>query len=131
MKLRIRGNSLRLRLLRGEVRRLQEEGIVSESIQFGQNRKLTYSLERVAGTSGISAAFEGDAIRVLIPHEIANQWVSTDQVGMTAEQPIAEKTSLQILIEKDFTCLKPRTGQWEDESDAFPNPNPTCGGSST
>jgi len=35
MKLRIRGNSLRLRLLRGEVQQFGETGRVTETIQFG------------------------------------------------------------------------------------------------
>lgn len=127
MKLRIKGNSVRLRLLRGEVARLREEGRVTEETRFAPGAALVYSLE-IADVGAIHASFEAKHLRVLLPRRTAMEWATSEHVGMIAEQPLADGESLRILVEKDFQCLKPRTsGQWEDESDAFPNPNPTCG----
>ena len=52
MKLRIKGNSIRLRLLRSEVERLCSADIVSEEIRFGTatDQALKYS---VAASDGI------------------------------------------------------------------------------
>jgi hypothetical protein len=43
---------------------------------------------------------------------------------LAGAQPAAADAELRIVVEKDFACLTAREG--EDESDNFPNPNPTC-----
>lgn len=128
MKMRIRGNSLRLRLQRKEVQEFAEKGRVEEVIRFDGRNSLTYVLESTGGNESILAVMEGAMIRVKIPMELARHWASSDEVGMTGEQTLPTGETLHLLIEKDLQCLKPRTsGYHEDESDAYPNPNPTCG----
>lgn len=123
MKLRLRGNAIRLRLLRAEVRHLAERGIVEESTSFGPESRLRYVLDAREEYPAIAATLVDSTIKVLIPRSVAAAWASTEQVSLVAQQG-----DLSILVEKDFACLKPRTSpQWEDESDAFPNPNPSCG----
>lgn len=115
MKLRIRGNSLRLRLSRGEVTQLAEKGRVEDAITFGPS-KLTY----VVATSDVDhlgATYESNRIVVVIPPKRAAEWASSEEVG------IESKGDLHILVEKDWSCLKPREG--EDDSDAFPHPEKT------
>ena len=128
MKLRLRGDSVRLRLLRSEVQKLVKEGVVRETVAFGAERALVYTLEMAEGIDAIRATLDESLIRVLVPRQLTLRWADSDQVGMTADQSLPDGGSLHLLIEKDFQCLKPRTSsQWEDESDAFPNPNPSCG----
>ena len=123
MKLRLRGNSLRLRLLKSEVKRPDEVGSVHETLEFPTGR-FVYALES-ADVPSITASYDDHCMRVMVPRPMVHQWATSDQIGLTAGD------GLKILIEKDFTCLKPRTsGQSEDETDAFPNPNPSCGHSS-
>lgn len=124
MKLRIRGDSLRLRLARGEVEHLAETGEVRETIHFGA-RALDYAL-RCAELDQPRAQFEAEAIIVELPRAAALAWARSDQVGIEAEQPLAEGV-LRLLIEKDFKCLAPREG--EDDSDAFPHPGAATGAS--
>jgi hypothetical protein len=45
VKLRIQGNSLRLRLNRSDVEQFRETGILTESLRFGSGAQLTYTLE--------------------------------------------------------------------------------------
>jgi hypothetical protein len=45
MKLRLQGNSVRLRLTRSEVERLRDTGIVEESVDFGGGEVLAYRLQ--------------------------------------------------------------------------------------
>ena len=123
MKLRIRGNSVRLRLSRGEVEAFDRAGRVEDAVRFGPGSCLTYALERTTDAA-VAARLRGDGVVVLIPAALAETWCRTDQVGLEGEQPTGDGELLRILVEKDFTCLKTRSG--EDESDAFPNPHDHC-----
>ena len=121
MKLRLRNNSIRFRLTQSEVARLAEDGTVEEAINFGPlpTEALTYVLSASADSDAIKAEFNGERIEVFIPKTAVDLWSSTDQVGIEAVQNI-DNGKLQILIEKDFRCLEPRTGG--DDEDTFPNP---------
>lgn len=126
MKLRIRGDSLRLRLTRSEVLHLDETGEVRETIHFGAGA-LDYVLRRGEG-SAARARFEGSSITVELPRATVETWARTDQVSIVADQPLPEG-QLRLLIEKDFKCLAPREGTDEDDRDAFPHPGAATGAS--
>jgi 3-methyladenine DNA glycosylase Mpg len=112
MKLRIRGNSLRLRLSRSEVTQLADSGRVEDAIAFGPS-KLTYVLT-TSDVDHVGATYESNRIVVTLPKERAQKWTASDEVG------IESKGELAILVEKDWSCLEPREG--EDDGDAFPHP---------
>ena len=113
MKLRLQGNSLRLRLTRSEVVRLNGHGTVEEAASFGSGGSLIYRIQGRTGTEPLHADFSGGAITVLVPTETVRVWASGDEVGMYAEDG-----ALRIAIEKDFRCLT-RAGE---EPDAYPHP---------
>lgn len=117
MKIRIKGNSLRLRLTQSEVDKFSSEGRVSDSIQFG-DKQLIYALQAEA-RNDVVANFNGEFITVAVPQKEAQKWASTEQVGISGNQSIESGKKLELLIEKDFQCLIPRS---EDESDLFENP---------
>jgi hypothetical protein len=128
VKLRIRGDSLRLRLTRGEVQQLRATGRVSDTTRFGP-RTLEYALYS-ADIDAPRARFEADCIEVALPRALANTWADTEQVGIEAEQALDEgpdPDALRLLIEKDFQCLAPRAG--EEDSDTFPHPGADAGAS--
>ncbi|MBC7797289.1 MAG: hypothetical protein H7Z37_10490 [Pyrinomonadaceae bacterium] len=120
MKLRARGNSIRLRLLRGEVARLGETGKISETINFGSSQSLTYTIE-ISNANEIVARFESNEIIVSLPDEIALDWVENNEVGLSAKQKIDNETVLELLIEKDFVCVQRPDDV--DNKDAFENTN--------
>lgn len=124
MKLRLRENSIRLRLLQGEVKTLNESGSISEKITFGASQILVYRLKISDEAQAISASFERDEITVEIPRATANDWINTAQIGLQIEQFIDDKKSLSILIEKDFVCIERPADA--DNADAFPHPNLKC-----
>jgi hypothetical protein len=126
VKLRIRGDSSRLRLTQGEVRQLRETGSVSETIHFGPGASLRYELRVEDGLEAVRASFDGAAIVVALPRALAHAWADSDEVSITASQPLPEG-SLALLIEKDFQCLAPREG--EQDEDAFPHPGAATGAS--
>jgi hypothetical protein len=122
MKLRIKGNSIRLRLGRSEVRRLATEGIVEESTAFGPSTQehFGYSICASPGVSDVSASFAGGRLVIRVPSGMIRQWAATDQVGFDAHQRTGNGDELLILIEKDFECIDGPSG--ESQEDAFPNP---------
>lgn len=117
MKLRIRGNSIRLRLLKSEVAELSGKGSVSETTDFGGSQ-LTYTLQ--SGSDRIGASFHGGSITVTVPESEIREWAETDEkIGIEAES-----NGLTILIEKDFAC--PTRKDDPDNLDAFANPEAVC-----
>lgn len=124
MKLRLRENSIRLRLLQSEIKKLQENGIVSEKIQFANSQILTYTLKISNDAKEISAVFAGAEITVEIPFEAARKWIQTTLVRLEYEQKIENNLTLRILLEKDFVCLERPLDA--DNADAFPHPKIEC-----
>ena len=120
MKLRIRDNSIRLRLTRHEVEALGRENIVSASTQFSGGRELSYDIECMTSCNAAAAKFSGDRITISLPTAAVLAWSRSEQVSIRGEQSLEGGESLHILVEKDFACPKPRQG--EDESDMFGNP---------
>jgi hypothetical protein len=128
MKIRISGNSIRLRLSQSEVRVFTETGEVLEHVRFGASPSdvLTYALKRTDAAE-MSASFINNRITVLVPAEQGDTWAYAEQeVGMEHlfRHTPGEGGSLRILVEKDFKCLAERPA--EDENDNFPNPNLSC-----
>lgn len=122
MKLRIRGNSIRLRLGKSEVASLAETGGVNASIRFSAepDAHLNYSLVTSPTEKAISARLVDREIKVIVPEGLAREWAKSERVGLEHVQPIGAGDSLAILIEKDFHSLEPRPGV--DQSDSFANP---------
>lgn len=119
MKLRIQDNSVRLRLSRTEVDRLDARGEVAAVAAFPGEQSLSYAVK--SGRSGsVGARFDAQALVVTIPAAEVHDWATSDRVSIHGSEPLPGGDSLTILVEKDFACLAPREG--EDESDMFPHP---------
>ena len=115
---------MRLRLARGEVDVFARDGRVEDAVRFGPSARLAYALERATDATAVTARFGADGVVVRVPAAVAARWCRDDEVGFEGEQDAGDGATLRILVEKDFTCLKTRSG--EDESDAFPNPHDHC-----
>ncbi|MCY7376244.1 MAG: hypothetical protein LH472_09775 [Pyrinomonadaceae bacterium] len=123
MKLRVRGNSIRLRLLRGEVAEFAANGTLRETVNFGA-ANLTYILQVADDGGDLSAKFADNQIVVSVPTAMAREWTETESVGLAGEQKFADGEFLKILVEKDFVCLD-RIAD-EDNQDAYPNTSHKC-----
>ena len=121
MKLRIRGNTLRLRLSRNEVDSVGRGKEVGESTSFPGGGKLQYVLKQTPSETTVIKTNEGDdsCIKVLVDENKARQWAKSEEVGLFGAEPLI-LGSFELLIEKDFACLNPRDGG--EDSDSFPNP---------
>ena len=120
MKLRIKGNSIRLRLTQSEVEQVGQGQAVQEFVSFGpQTPRFLYTLA-TSDLDQVSARYQEHELKVIIPKKEAKQWAATDQVGIEENLELEGGATLYVLIEKDFQCLHKRST--EDESDHFPNP---------
>ena len=120
MKLRLRGNSLRLRLTRNEVTRLADSGLVEESVTFGTDPDAVLVF-RIRSAEVQDATHAAGRIDVTVPALSVREWAEGTAEGIYFETA----AHLRVAVEKDFRCLAPREG--EDDSDAYEHP----GGTST
>src|SRR5215471_1927688 len=115
MKLRMQGNSVRLRLTRSEVERLLDTGMVEESVDFGGSEVLAYRLHSRLEPGPVQAVFRQGSVTVSVSTQDAHAWAGTDEVGIYTQSGV-----LAISIEKDFRCLtRPLDRQ---EPNAYPHP---------
>lgn len=121
MKIRIRDNTLRLRLTQSEVIQLAQSGKVCCTTDFGEGMMFTYQICKNDSITEIKADFKNAVVTVSVPGEKTMHWASSEQVSLLANQNNQSASPLRVQIEKDFACLIVREG--EDDSDAFPNPN--------
>lgn len=119
MKLRVLGNSIRLRVAKKELEQLAATGEVADAIQFGLDQRLVYRLCAGSGPEPTATLADG-LITVTVAAEDIRELAGTDRVSIAGEQSLGDAGSLKILVEKDFECLVPRPG--EDPRDLFDNP---------
>jgi hypothetical protein len=120
MKLRMKGDSLRLRLTRGEVQELADAGRVEERVHISPQGVLVYRVQRAPAAAALGATFADGVIEIQVPERVARDWCASDAVTLDGVQRHGA-VDLRIVVEKDFACLAPRSD--EDESDNFPHPN--------
>jgi hypothetical protein len=105
VKLRIHGNTLRLRLNQAEVAQFSKTGHIDETIEFALGARLSYILESDSNVEAPRALYKEGELRIQIPAAEAKDWVTTDRVGLSSEQPLGGNKHLSIMIEKDFKCI--------------------------
>jgi len=119
MKLRIHGNSIRLRLNQADVTALAASGRVAAYLEFADSGHFTYALAASDAVSAAEARFENGGLTVYVPRARAEEWISSDAVAVTDDSS-RRALGPAIIVEKDFACLQKRAG--EDDAGTFPNP---------
>ncbi len=124
MKLRIKGNSIRLRLTQTETAQIGEKGCVESSLDLGVagSQKFVYSLTASETATSPTVEFSDNKLNVIVPTAQADRWVNSDAVSIESDGSFTPN----ILIEKDFACLDVREG--DDDEDTFPNPKAYASG---
>ncbi len=121
MKLRVRDNSIRLRLTRSEVDLVRTDGLVRGRVPFAGRNSFDYILESSPATVKPEAHISNNVLTVRSPETEILSWANSNEVSISASQILDGADQLSILVEKDFACLAPREG--EDESDMYPHPD--------
>ncbi|HMC98566.1 MAG TPA: hypothetical protein VKH37_00385 [Ferruginibacter sp.] len=123
MKIRIKDNSIRIRLTRSEIDKFGREGNVSSSTEFGSST-FTYAIRVDERVKELSAELVNNTLTMFVPLSVARQLMETDAIGFNNKMIFPNGNSLFLLIEKDFKCLDNEV--LEDQSDNFDNPLATC-----
>jgi hypothetical protein len=121
VKLRINGNSLRLRVSRSELARFQAGDRIEETIHFSAapEATLTYALESALKPSPVTVRYGSREVTVILSQDRARIWGAESEVGVYATLDVGPAGSLEVVVEKDFACLDRSD---EDNSDTFANP---------
>ncbi|MFK7907229.1 MAG: hypothetical protein AB8B69_18980 [Chitinophagales bacterium] len=102
MKLRCVQDSIRLRVRKTDLQKLEREGLVRESIDFGGGMSFVFALAVGADVDAVNAVYENGQLQVNIPLLKAKKWMDSNEVGI---EVAAAEGQPHILIEKDFPCL--------------------------
>ena len=121
MKLRIKGNSLRLRVSRSELALFQAGGRIEETIHFtaAPEANLTYALESALQASPVTVRYGSREVTVILSRDRARIWEAPSEVGVYTTLDMGPAGSLEVVVEKDFACIDRSD---EDQSDTFANP---------
>ncbi|MDE1156626.1 MAG: hypothetical protein PW735_12975 [Acidobacteriaceae bacterium] len=120
MKLRIQGNSIRLRLMRSELERLGQGLVLKEEVFLAPtpDGTLRYLLSVREQSELVSVSFSQSVLDVTISPTQFDVWRQESEVGIY-EKVHSDSKPLQVTIEKDFACLDRSDA---DNKDTFPNP---------
>ena len=128
MKLRIRSNSVRVRMDRRDLAELVDQGQVIDALRFapGGASTVTYAVTVGAAPSGRPRAdYAAGLLVITIDRGDAEAWAEGDLVGFDHEQAV-ESGSVHVILEKDFACLDRPAGDEAEDAWAFPNPSGVC-----
>ena len=123
MKIRIKGNSVRVRLTRPEVDQFARTVYLEEKTEFGNNN-FTYALQSKEGIAGLEADFASGKMSMFVPTGIPADWAANERVGYENNMDIGNGKQLYLLLEKDFKCID--APPHEDQSDNFEHPKQVC-----
>ena len=108
MKLRIRDNSVGLRLAPDEIETLRTQGVVSARTGFPGGRELRYELESSPASVAPAAFFSDNVLTVRLPETAVLAWATTDQSTIEGEQVLVDGEKLLISVAKDLSgCTRP------------------------
>ncbi|WP_149275593.1 DUF7009 family protein [Pareuzebyella sediminis] len=118
MKIRIKGNAIRIRITKSEVADFCKNGYLEEKTFFNTG-VFKYAIRQERNASCFEAIFEDNTISFILPKEMVESWEVNEVVGFENIVVLSDGKELSLLLEKDFTCLEPRK---EDQTDNYPNP---------
>lgn len=125
MKLRIRGNSVRIRLDTRDLVKLVTQGHTGDELRFGSraDQNLSYSVRiGTAPHNQPQMEYVAGRLTVTISRQDAEEWSLTDRVGFNHQQHTSDGETVRLLLEKDFACIDRAPGEEPDDAFAFPNP---------
>ena len=122
MKIRIKGNSIRIRLSKSETALFAAKGYLEERTEFSNNTFI-YAVKATEDRT-MSAKFVSGNITMHIPKHLIKEWASSNLVSLDYNMPLPNDKTLDLLLEKDFKCIDAVVT--EDQSDYFENPAKSC-----
>jgi len=123
VKIRIKGNSIRLRLSKTDIQSLKDTGTVTEQTILAGEEVFVYELMVAESAVAVGASFKEGKLVVWLPLAKAAILTDSSEMGLYSIQENGEINGLNIVIEKDLQCLE---NTHEDQSDMYDNPKKSC-----
>jgi hypothetical protein len=128
MKLRLKGNSIRVRLDRRDIEGLINRGRIDDAVRFGPGSGMAFSYTVEVGAAPRNrptASYVAGRLWIVIDRGDAEAWRDSDRVGFDHEQ-VVDGGVVRVILEKDLACLDRPVGEESDDAWAFPNPSAVC-----
>jgi hypothetical protein len=126
MKLRLRGNSIRVRLDRRDTSILIDRGSIEDGFRLGPGVGFSYAVELgSAPREQPQASYADGRLTIRIDPKDAEEWLAGDRVGFDHEQEV-DGGVVRVVLEKDFACIDRPAGEEVDDAYAFANPSAAC-----
>ena len=125
MKVRILGNTIRLRVKMHETEAIRTNGMIEEVLEFGPSDENKLRFRVLKSDDSFAIEQKDLTISVFVPKALVETWATTDLVGFEEAIITSKGSVINVLIEKDFACLD---GDREEEEGSYPNPieEPNC-----
>lgn len=123
MKIRILGNTIRIRVKMFETDALKDTGMIEEVLSFGPDDTDKLRFQVMAGDEDFAIVRDPMIIRIVVPQALVHTWATTDLVGFEELITTSKGAQINVLVEKDFACLD---GDREEEEGSYPNPIENC-----
>lgn len=117
MKLRIRANTIRLRLSQSEIKTLELGDSVEASLFF--EPKFAYQV-KVGEIDKIEATYKDNSLLISLPKKEVSNWTASEQIGIRGIQTLENGEEIKVLVEKDFRCIIAR--EEVEDLDTFAHP---------
>ncbi|HVJ85005.1 MAG TPA: hypothetical protein VM452_05125 [Caulifigura sp.] len=128
MKLRIHGQTIRVRIDQHDLEQLLRDGRVTDETRFGDEPDRCFScLLEIAGPPNSLPGVDYDRGRFVIQlgRDTANDWRNADLVGFKTTREEGGRM-IRLMLEKDFACLDRPVGEEREDAYAFLNPAEHC-----
>jgi hypothetical protein len=128
LKIRVTRSSIRYRLTQTEVADLALGKSLDEELQLAISIRLLFSIEPKSidypewdtmRRRPFMGVVDTNDIKLKLPLKDIETWANSDQEGLYYRMTNGTDKIIEVTVEKDFACLKPRV----EEVDQFPNPN--------
>jgi hypothetical protein len=106
MKLRLDNKSVRFRLSKEEILKLQNEGFVEEKLSFNEDNYFSYVIEVLDDIEECELNFNEDGLQIGIPLDVSEKWINSNQVGIKETFDTEDGELITLFVEEDLPPRK-------------------------
>jgi len=106
MKLRLDNKTVKFRLNKDEIVRLQNDGFLEEKLTINDDNQFLYVIDIMEDLEACELIFNEDGIQVGIPFELSEKWINSNQVGISETFDTDDGNTITLIIEEDLPPRK-------------------------
>lgn len=106
MKLRLDKKTVKFRLDKDEIVRLQNDGFLEEKLIINDDNQFLYVIDIMEDLEACELTFSEDGIQVGIPFELSEKWINSNQVGISETFDADDGSTITLIIEENLPPRK-------------------------